>query len=197
MCSSDLWVGGASYQLLHTLTLSGDMRWTRWDRMQMSIAQVTHSSVEGAAVDFGEDPVADGNPYAITMRNTVSSRVGLDLAIPPFTTRTPFGDIGVIVRGGFGYEPTPLVSQSTSSALLDADRVIFAVGAGLEHDDPFRKKEQRRARLDGWVQYHILASGTLDRPDPGTPTAGYPVDGAPLPIGGHLLAGGLQWSLEY
>jgi long-subunit fatty acid transport protein len=190
------WVGGAAYTLLDTLTLSGEVRFTRWDRMLISVAQVTNSSVKGAAVDFGEDPVADGNPYAVTLQSTWSPRVGLDLKLPAIDGKR-FGQIRILTRGGFGYEPTPLVSQTASTALLDADRVIFALGAGVEHADPFRKVADHRVRWDAYFQYHLLASGELRRPEPATPTAGYPVDGSPIPIGGHLLAAGLQWSFEY
>ncbi|MFN7144814.1 MAG: OmpP1/FadL family transporter [Myxococcota bacterium] len=191
------WVAGAAYTLLDTATISGEVRFTRWDRMQVSIARVVDSSVEGAAVDFGEDPLEDGNPYAITMEPTVSPRLGLDLRLPGVQTGDRFGEVRILARGGFGYEPTPLATQSAASALLDSDRVIFSVGAGLEHDDPFRRTEDRRVRLDGYFQYHLLATGELVRPEPQTPTPGYPVAGSSLPIGGHLLAAGLQWSLEY
>ena len=75
--------------------------------------------------------------------------------------------------------------------------MIFSVGLGLEHDDPFRVKEDRRVRLDGYFQYHLLANGELPRSGPTEPTAGYPVAGTSIPIGGHLLAAGVQWSLEY
>lgn len=191
------WVGGAAYTLLDTATISGEVRWTRWDRMQVSVAQVVDASVEGAAVDFGEDPVADGNPYAIVMKSTVSPRFGVDLRMPAIEGGDRFGEVRILARGGFGYEPTPLESQTADSALLDSDRVIFSVGAGVEHDDPFRRTASRRVRLDGYFQYHLLATGDLVRPEPDSPTAGYPVGGGPIPIGGHLLAAGLQWSLEY
>jgi hypothetical protein len=195
--SPEQWVGGAAYTLLDTLTISGEVRHTRWDRMQVSIAQVVESTVEGAAVDFGDDPVKDGNPYSIVMQATTSPRVGLDLRLPDIQTGPRFGAVNILTRGGFGYEPTPLVSQTAASALLDSDRVIFSVGLGLEHDDPFRVKEDRRVRLDGYFQYHLLANGELPRSGPTEPTAGYPVAGTSIPIGGHLLAAGVQWSLEY
>jgi long-subunit fatty acid transport protein len=191
------WIGGAAYTLLDTLTVSGEVRYTRWDRMQVSIARVMSSSVKGVATDFGDDPVADGNPYDISLAATWSPRLGLDLRLPPIDGGKHFGDIRILTRGGFGYEPTPLVSQTAATALLDADRVIFAIGAGIEHRDPFRKVGEQRVRWDGFFQYHLLASGELRRPEPDELTAGYPVGGSPIPIGGHLLAAGLQWSLEY
>lgn len=191
------WVGGVAYTLLDTATVSGEVRWTRWDRMPMSVARVLSSSLEGAAVDFGEDPVDDENDYTITMTSTVSPRVGLDLRMPAIAAGDRFGELRILARGGFGYESTPLESQTTASALLDSDRVIFSLGAGVEHDDPFRRAVRRRVHWDGYFQYHLLANGELVRPEPDAPTAGYPVGGGSVPIGGHLLAAGLQWSLEY
>lgn len=191
---------GAAYTIEHTLTLSFDLRRTAWDQMQVSIAKVTHTNIDGATVDFGDDAVVDGNPYTIQLAATWAPRVGADLRLPPIHTK-PLGDVQIVTRGGFGFEPTPLVSQTAESALLDSDRLIFAVGLGVEHQDPFRKKSRpeqtRPMRLDGFFQYHLLASGEYARPTPDVPTAGYSVDGSPIPIGGHLLAAGAQWSFEY
>lgn len=192
---------GASYTIERTLTLSADVRRTAWDQMQVSIAKVTHTNVSGATVDFGDDAVAEGNPYTIELVPTWALRVGADLQLPAIHTTTTLGDLRVITRGGFGFEPTPLAGQTAESALLDSDRLIFAVGLGVEHQDPFRKKSRperaRAMRLDGFFQYHLLASGEYARPVPDVPTAGYTVDGSPIPIGGHLLAAGGQWSFAY
>lgn len=190
------WTAGVAWSFDERVTVSADVRRTAWDRMEVSIARVVSSSVEGATVDFGEDPIVDGNPYSVTLRPTWAPRVGVDLRVPPFRGGR-FGEVNLLARGGVGREPTPLVSQGTSSALLDAGRWVWAVGAGVEHDDPFRRAEPRRMRWDGFLQYHLLDDGELVRPEPEQPTAGYPVDGAPIPIGGHLLAAGLQWSFEY
>lgn len=190
------WTVGAAYTIEDTLTISADLRRTAWDQMQVSVAQVTDGTVRGGAIDFGEDPVADGNPYTVTLVPTWAPRLGLDLRLPSIDGKR-LGEVRVVTRGGFGREPTPLESQGKESALLDAGRTIFAVGVGVEHDDPFRRDARRRVRFDGFFQYHLLDQGELDRPDPGAPAAGYPVDGSPIPIGGHLLAAGLQWSFEY
>jgi long-subunit fatty acid transport protein len=191
------WVVGAGYTIEDTLTLSADLRRTAWDQMQVSVARVVSSSLDGAGVDLGDDPVADGNDYTVTLRPTFAPRVGLDLRLPPLDGKR-FGPIRAVVRGGVGYEPTPLVSQGESSALLDADRYVFAVGGGVEHSDPFRRTtDAYRARWDLFFQYHLLAKGELVRTAATEPTAGYPVDGSAIPIGGHLLATGLQLSFEY
>jgi hypothetical protein len=192
---------GASYTFKQRLTVSADLRRTAWDQMQLSIARVTHSSVQGAAVDFGEDPIEDGNPYTVQLAATWAPRIGADVHLPPIHTRTRLQDLKLTARAGVGFEPSPLVAQSAQSALLDSDRLILAIGAGLAHSDPFRNpahpEAARPMRVDGFFQYHLLATGEYDRPAPDVPTAGYTVDGAPIPVGGHLLAAGLQWSFEY
>ncbi len=189
---------GVAYRLGDTLVLTADVKRTAWDQAAPSIATVTHFTVDGTGLQIPDGTATDGNPYAVTLEATWSPRMGLELNLPRFRLWPKWGDWVVSVRGGAGFEPTPLVSQSTATALLDGDRVLFAFGAGFEHDDPFRRPDhRRRARLDGFFQYHLVQSGALDRGQPETPTAGYAVDGSPIPIGGHLLAAGVQWGFEY
>jgi hypothetical protein len=40
--------------------------------------------------------------------------------------------LGVDVRGGYSYEPTPAPEQIGESSLADCDKHTFSVGAGLE-----------------------------------------------------------------
>lgn len=188
------WTVGAAYTFSDTLTVSGDVRRTAWDGMLVSIAHVGSSTLRGAAADLGENPVVDGNPLDLTLRATTAPRLGVDLRLPGWQTAR-VGRVRPVVRGGFGWEPSPLVSQGADSALLDASRTLFAMGAGVEHGSFVDSGMDMR--WDAFFQYHALSSDTLVRPDPGVPTAGYAVDGKPLPVGGHLLAAGLQWSTTY
>ena len=194
------WNFGVAYAIKNRLTLSADLRRTDWNKLRINIAEVVGSSLEGAAVDFGKNPVKDGNPYDIELSATWAPRVGADLLLPEIKTQTAFGNLGIRMRAGFGYEPTPLVSQSAATVVLDADRIIFGAGLGVEHLNPFWRGEsgaKRMVRWDGFLQYHMLATGELMRPEPEQPTAGYAVDNAAIPIGGHLLAAGAQWSFQY
>lgn len=189
---------GAAYTFADTFLLTADVKRTAWDEMTPSIATVTHLTVEGSGITVGDGEATDGNPFDVTLEPTWSPRLGAELHIPGFTVWPRWGQWKIDVRAGFGFEPSPLVSQTTATALLDGDRTLFAVGLGLSTDDPFRQVgHERRVRLDAFVQYHIVAGGSLDRGAPETPTAGYSVDGSAIPIGGHLLAGGVQWGLEY
>lgn len=189
---------GAAYTIAETFTVTADAKRTGWDQMVPSIASVTHVSVQGAALQVEDAATTDGNPYQITLQPTWSPRVGAELKFPQFELWPKWGRWEIAVRGGVGFEPTPLVSQSADTALLDSDRTVFAIGTGFEHDDPFRRPDNpRRVRLDAFFQYHLLSQGTLTRPVPTTPTAGYSTDGSPIPIGGNLLAAGVQWGIEY
>ncbi len=194
------WNFGLAYSIKDRLMISADLRRTGWDKLRINIAEIVSSSLEGAAVDFGKDPVKDGNPYDVELEATWAPRVGADLRLPEIKTKTALGNIAIRMRAGFGYEPTPLVSQSAATVVLDADRIIFGGGLGVEHLNPFWRGEaggKRMVRWDGFLQYHMLATGELVRPEPAQPTAGYAVGGAAIPIGGHLLAAGAQWSLQY
>ncbi len=189
---------GAAYTFADTFLLTADVKRTAWDQMTPSIATVTHLTVEGSGLSVEDGEATDGNPYDVTLEPTWSPRLGAELHLPRFTVWPRWGQWAVDLRGGFGFEPSPLVSQTTATALLDGDRTLFAVGVGVATDDPFRQADkQRRVRLDAFFQYHIVGAGTLDRGAPEEPTAGYSVDGSAIPIGGHLLAGGVQWGLEY
>ena len=189
---------GAAYTFADTFLLTADVKRTAWDEMTPSIASVTHLTVEGSGLAIEDGSAEDGNPYSVVLEPTWSPRVGAELRLPRFTLWPRWGEWEIDVRAGFGFEPSPLVSQSSATALLDGDRTLFAVGLGFEHDDPFRKPgKERRVRLDGFFQYHIGAAGSLDRGAPEEPTAGYSVDGSAIPVGGHLLAAGVQWGLEY
>ncbi len=187
---------GAAWTFRDRFLLSADIRRTAWDRMQLNIAEVYGSELAGAGIDLGENPIADGNPYTVVLVPTWSPRVGGELRFD-VAEGEKLGPIRAIVRGGFGYEPSPLAGQGAGTALLDADRLIFSGGLGLEHLDPIRRASPRRVRWDGFFQIHRLASGELARVNPGGPTAGYTIDGSPVPIGGHLLTAGVQGSFDY
>lgn len=189
---------GAAYEIVDVLTITADVKRTAWDQATPSIASVTHFTIDGPGLEVADGTATDGNPHDVLLQATWSPRVGAELKLPAFRAWPRWGEWRISARGGVGYEPTPLVSQSAATALLDGNRTLFAFGAGVEHDDPFRRPgHERRVRLDAFFQYQIVQSGALDRGQPGTPTAGYSVDGSPIPIGGHLLAAGVQWGLEY
>ena len=78
----------------------------------------------------------DGNPLDPEFKNTWGVRLGAEMRFPYWDLPWQLGTMRTHLRGGFGYEPTPLVSQTQDSALLDSDRILFACGLGAEHASP-------------------------------------------------------------
>jgi long-subunit fatty acid transport protein len=186
---------GAAWNFGDQLSMYADVRQTFWKEMQVSVADVVGASFEATLLDLSDMETSPGNPTELIFRNTLGFYTGAELEFPRWELPDPLGWMRMRARGGFGYEPTPLVSQTSESSLVDSDRMIFAIGLGAEHASPV-------AMIDGpfgwdaFVQYQVLASGSVQRPDDGV-LPGYPVDNAPIPTGGQLLAAGLEWSAEY
>jgi hypothetical protein len=177
------------------LSASADAHWTGWELMQVNVARFASTSIQSPMVDLSDVEIADANGYSIELKSTWSGRTGVELLLPATKWPSAVGGLQPAVRGGWGLDPSPLVQQGPGSAFLDSDRMIFALGAGIAHEDPFALA-QGLVRWDVWGQLHVLASGELVRPD--SPySAGYPVGGQNIPIGGRLKAAGLQWSSEF
>jgi hypothetical protein len=188
------WIAGAGYTWREKLTLSADLKRTAWDRMQFPVARLTDGSASGPGVQLGAADVLDGNPLDVTLRATWSPRVGVDVRLPGGDV-PKLGRVHPVLRGGVGVEPSPLVTQGPETALLDAGRTVFALGVGAEAADPLRVGHE--SRLDAFTQVHRLAPSSYARAAPAVPTAGYPVNGGSIPIGGTLPVAGLQWSTTY
>lgn len=193
------WTAGASYAYKDYGLVTADVIGTKWSAVIPSVANVDEeNSTLSSPLFQSDDPgVSDGNAYDLELRDTVGARVGLEVA--PLSRDLDKGRIGFLrlaLRGGWAYDPSPLVSQGRSSAFLDADRMAFSGGLGVEHGDPFGLLDGP-VRWDLFFQRHILASGELARSFDNPYTAGAPVDGVPIPISGRLWTAGLQWSLAY
>ncbi len=104
------------------------------------------------------------------------------------------GDVGVVLRAGVAYVPSPLASQDTRTAFLDSDRVLVSGGVGVTHSDPLELVPGPVS----WDIFHArqrLAEGALV-PD-GEIRAGAPIDGQPIPVGGQLWSTGVQCSVSF
>lgn len=177
-------------------TLSGyvDARYTNWREANLNITQLEHLDITSPLVDV-DDLVTDGNAYDVTLRPVWSVRTGVELALPRWDFPGPMRYLRLRVRGGFGWEPTPLLHQGENTSLLDSDRTLFSLGAGAEVWDPFALVDGP-VRVDGFFQYHILAEDSLHR-EATEPTPGYPVDATSIPIGGSIYLLGAEASFEY
>jgi len=88
--------------------------------------------------------------------------------------RTPFDDIwvvragvewsgiaGLALRTGYSFEPTPVPTQSGDLNLLDADRHVLALGAGLD----LREMVDVDVALDVHVRTHLLGTQRDEKVD--------------------------------
>jgi len=185
---------GIAYRRADTLTIYGDAKWTDWSKMQLNVAQLESAGLTSPFINI-DDVIRDGNDFAVLLRPVWSMRVGSDIQLPEWKIDTDLRYVRLRLRGGFAIEPTPLVDQGKSSALLDADRSMFSLGAGVEVWDPFELTDGP-VRLDMFWQFHTLRSTTLPR-STDTPIAGYPAGGIGIPIGGTIMVFGGEWSFEY
>lgn len=192
------WTAGGAYEMGELAVVTIDVTGTRWSAVVPSVANVDEdeSSLQSPLFQADDPSISDGNAYTLALEDTIAVRVGGEISPLDREVDGKIRTLRLTVRGGWGYEPSPLVSQGASSAFLDADRMLVAGGLGVEHGDPFGKVEGP-VSWDLFVQGHLLASGELQRKLDDPYVAGAPVDGVPIPIGGRLWTAGLQWSLEY
>lgn len=185
---------GAAYNAENTLTAYVDVRRTFWKRMPLNVARVSHADVTSPLVDL-DSFVQDGNEYEVTLRNTVGVRTGVEVWLPKWEMTSALEYVRLYVRGGFQYEPSPLVTQGRSSVLLDSDRYGFALGMGFETHDPFELNDGP-VRIDVFGQRDVLATASLPHASEG-PEAGFPVTGDAIPVGGSLWVVGGQFGFDY
>ena len=189
------WTMGAGWTSPDRFRAFVDLFHTRYAPMQISVAHVVDTEVQSQLLQLPDPSVADGNPVTATLRNTWSTKAGGEVYLPRWEPGRGIGWLQGVVRGGFGYEPSPLVAQGSTSALLDADRLILAGGLGVAHGAPFGLIEGP-VSWDAHVQVHMLGEGSLPV-DTTTYRPGAPVDGGGVPIGGTLWSAGAQWSIDY
>lgn len=176
--------------------LYGEAYRTSWDKMRVNVSNVVTGEVFTQVLRLSDPTVYDGNTYRVTFRPTVGGRIGAAKSFQPIPLKNGWDELGIELRGGWLWEPSPLVSQGASSAFLDADRMGFTGGLGVTHGEPF----DLVGGPIGWdlfFQYHLVASGTLSIPQTDPPRAGAPVGGAPIPVGGRLFTAGAQWSVDF
>ena len=96
---------------------------------------------------------------------------------------------GVLLRGGYYFQPTPVPEQRQVSNYLDCDKHVFSVGLGYTFPKlPFLPIWKKPLTLEGYLQYAQLVSRTYHK------YYGY---GDSLELGGYMINGGLSATLHY
>jgi len=190
------WSFGAAYQYEGMPRVYVDMHHTRWSEMEINVAHVTESAIRSQIFQVEKDLLVDANQYDTVFKDTLSLNAGTEVFLPEIASSSPFGVFSPILRCGFGYIPTPLVSQDARTAFLDADRLLFSGGLGVTHADPLKLVPGPIA-WDVYFSRQQLAKGELKIPESDDPRAGAPVDGAAIPIAGQLWSAGLQFGVNF
>jgi len=185
---------GAAYSRADTFSVYADGRWTDWRKLVLNVARAEDTTITSPLIDI-DDNITDGNAYGILVRPTWALRAGTELHLPKWTFDTRWRYLRLTARGGVGFEQSPIIGQGADTAILDADRTTFTVGAGAEFWDPLDLVDGA-VRFDLFFQNHQLARRSLDR-QTDTPRQGYPVSSSQIPIGGNILVFGAQWSFDY
>jgi long-subunit fatty acid transport protein len=122
-------------------------------------------------------PIDIAKPYAARARDVVIPRIGFEYALGPSRPVKVLGRVAGAVRAGYAYEPSHLAKPNGFSNLIDLDRHIATLGAGVTIHE--------FVSLDAYGQYHYLVPISADRTflDPSAPYT-------KLTASGNVLAAG-------
>jgi long-chain fatty acid transport protein len=101
--------GGVAYKPIPLLEIEANVIWTNW-------AQFKTLDINVPTTTGGTMSILTEEEY----QNTVSARLGVEYSMP---------EIGVGLRAGYVYDPTPIQAQYLTVRLPDIDRNDVAVGA--------------------------------------------------------------------
>jgi hypothetical protein len=187
---------GASYEYKQLAMAYVDLHHSRWSGMQVNVAHVTKSEIRSQLIGVDENLVDDANDYDAVFVDTWSVHGGFEVFLPSIDVEGDAGSIEPVIRAGMGLIPSPLQSQGSGTAFLDADRMLFSGGLGVSHNDPFGLVPGP-VSWDMFFTAHRLASGELKPGGTANIRPGAPVDGAAFPIGGKLWSSGVQLAVSF
>jgi len=190
------WSFGAAYQYQKMPRVYVDVHHTRWSEMEISVAHVTESAIRSQIFQVEKGLLVDANQHDAVFKDTLSLNTGAEVFLPDIATSSRMGVVSPVLRCGFGYIPSPLVSQDARTTFLDADRLLFSGGLGVTHADPLNLVPGPIS-WDAYYSRQHLAKGELKITESDEPRAGAPIDGAAIPISGQLWSAGLQLSVSF
>jgi long-chain fatty acid transport protein len=165
---------GASHRPATDTLIALDLGWMHWSAFPTPTAQVTLDfTLE--TYDTGSlipPPTAPSDPG---FHDTFVVRAGVEQAW------SFGGSADFVVRGGYGFEPSPAPDQPGATNYVDLDRHLFSAGlAGGFFENP--RGGEHPVQLDLAVQYTLHTQRE------------YPKDSAADPVG-DFVANGESWAL--
>jgi long-chain fatty acid transport protein len=120
------------------------------------------------------------NVPAIRYTDTFTPRLGVEYRL----------ESGILLRGGYYFQPTPVPEQTQASNYLDNDKHVVSVGAGYTFPRlPLLPIWKKPLTVEGYIQYTQLVTRVYHKVDPKY--------GNSLELGGCMLNGGLSLTLHY
>jgi long-chain fatty acid transport protein len=108
-------MGGAAFKIMPDLELEANFIWTHWS--------VFHTlNIEVPAPTTGSMTISTAENYS----DKTSARVGVEYGFP---------DLGLAVRAGYIYDPTPIPKTAMTAQLPDINRNDVSVGASKTFGD--------------------------------------------------------------
>jgi long-chain fatty acid transport protein len=161
---------GAAYEVSDQVLLSADLAFKRWSRYPGGLVEVSGS----LPIPVGSVPRAPIEPELpeVGFRDIVTVRAGVEWKL------WARGDWQVDLRGGYGFEPSPVPAQKGATNFVDGDKHLVALGAGLLRRGSFA--------LDAHILVQVVGATRVEKGA-----------GAPFPVlegGGAVVSGGLVGS---
>ena len=116
-----------------------DLKWAQWSRLIPSVARVDEDQTN-VQINFTELSPGARNSREVPdgmFGDTWSIRAGFEVRPRPWTLRGPMRELGLLVRAGYGYEPSFVADQTGRTNILDNNLHIIGAGLGLQTHDPF------------------------------------------------------------
>ncbi len=154
--------------------VSADLTWLQWSQFPTPTSTVTvNLDVPGLPLEIPPSAV----PEDPNFRDILVPRVGAEWVA------VDGEQVGVTLRGGYFYEPTPAPDQRGATNFVDNDKHGLSAGLGLRFSD-WTEIFPRPIVLDLAVQYIVMPQRVYQKDDPADPVGDYTAQG-------HLLGGAL------
>lgn len=130
--SPRVWTGGLQLDLFEHTEVALDVQYAQWSEAPSPFLKVSNDiSGEGLArLGFGEalDAPGPGQERVISpgFVDTVNVRAAVESEVQD----------GLVVRGGYGFRPTPVPDQTSATNIVDNTSHTLAIGAGVRADLP-------------------------------------------------------------
>ncbi len=153
------------------VTLSADVTWYDYSALR-------YSSPTVAVLDSEGEVVSESRPSTQRLDDVFAVRAGAEWRALPW----------LLVRGGYGYIPTPFRKQDGLTNLLDADRNVISLGVGFDLRGESLWTGISRLAIDLHAQVSLLRERAFEKTEFLPDNPGYPT----VALSGGTFSAGLS-----